>query len=212
MRCPICKKEIEDDAKKCTHCGSYTRKRRRLWLGIREVVQFATFIAAIAVLILMYQSNRGLQEQLQLQRQSVQVLFKTFIEEKRPRIEIGHREIEFTDTAWVLYVDLHNNGQADAEDISIYIVLKYEHAPKDTLKQSQSRIRKIAKAGKINHSITLPILKRVNLTSFIEVRYTWKIMNLPYEEKKHYRFYYNKARERYGTRVLLDEQVNELWE
>ena len=205
MECPICKKSIEDDARKCTHCGSYTRMRRRVWLGIREVVQFATFIAAIVVLILMYQSNQRMQEQLELLR-------KEFIEEKRPRIEIGHREIEFTDTGWVLYVDLHNNGQADAEDLSVYIVVKYEHGPKDTLHQSHERIPKIAKARKITHIVTLPILKRVNLTSLIEVRYTWKIMNLVYEEKKYYRFYYDKEREKHGTRVLLGEQVKELWE
>ena len=99
MKCPICKNDIEDRATKCEHCGSYTRKRRRAWEWFRDVGQFVTFIAAIIVLILMYQSNERMQEQLQLQRKSVEELSKEFIEEKRPRIEIGRKTIDFTDTS-----------------------------------------------------------------------------------------------------------------
>jgi hypothetical protein len=142
----------------------------------------------------------------------VEELSKEFIEEKRPRIEIGRRTIDFTDTNWVLYVDFHNSGQADAEDVSFYVVLKYEHAPKDTLRYFSTRRGKITKGAKFNHVWFLPILKRVNLTCFIEVRYTWAIKNLPFETKEYYRFHYDKEQQRYGSHVLLEEQVKELWE
>jgi len=211
MKCPICKEEIEDDAKKCKHCGSYTEKGRRRWEVIKDVVQFVTFISAIIVLYLMYQGNQKMQEQLNLQRKSIEELSKEFIEEKRPRIEIVPTKIVLTDTGSVLYVDFQNTGFSDAEDILLYIALKYKNAPKDTLVSNLFHVSKITKAVKLAHYWLLPPLKRINLTCLIEVRYSWTIQNANYKEPKHFLFIYDKESEEYRIHGLIDEQIKELW-
>jgi hypothetical protein len=212
MKCPICKNDIEDRATKCEHCGSYTRKGRRVWFWVRDVGQFVTFITAIVVLILMYQSNQRMQEQLKLQRKSVEELSKEFIEEKRPRIEITPAKIVLTDTSLLLYVDFDNTGFADAEDLLLYVVLKYKDTPRDTLAFDLDRVSKITKAKGRTHDWLYPKLKRVNLTCLIEVRYTWAIQNLNYKEKKHFLFIYDKEKQEYRISVLNDQQTKELWE
>jgi len=212
MKCPICKAEIEDDAKKCKHCGSYTRKPRCVWEWIRDKVQFLTYIAAIVVLILMYQSNRRMQEQLQLQRESIEQLSKEFIEEKRPRIEIIPTKIELIDTSLLLYVDFHNTGFADAEDLLLYAVVKYKDAPTDTLAFDLTRIPKITKVRPLTQRYLASISKRANLICLIEVRYTWAIQNLNYKRKRYFSFPYDEKLEEYKIYLLAEDQVEELWE
>jgi len=212
MKCPICKKEIKDGATKCEHCGSYIRWLRRKWQGVREVVQFATFVAAIVVGYLIYQGNERMQEQLNLQRESVEYVRQQFIEEKRPRIEIHPDTLDLTDTSSVLYVNFKNMGFADAEDLSIYYALKYEQTPRDTLADTLVHVPRITTARGLTLMWSLPALKKVNLTCLIDVRYTWTIRDLNYKMKRHYRFYYDKQRERYGIHVLVGEQIKQLWE
>jgi predicted nucleic acid-binding Zn ribbon protein len=213
MKCPICKEEIEDDAKKCKHCGNYTAKGRRRWEVIKDVVQFVTFISAIVVLYLMYQGNQKMQEQLNLQRKSIEELSKEFIEEKRPRIEIRPTKIDLSDTTMLLYVDIDNTGFADAEDVFIYVVLKYEDEPKDTLAVKVSRISKITKARALTEDWFLILLHRANLTCLIEVRYTWVIQNRNYIDPKYFQFIYDKELEKYNRiSVLTKEQIERLWE
>ncbi len=71
MKCPECKEEIEDGARKCKLCGSPTTKWLFLWEAIKDVVRFATFIAAIAVLVLMWRSNLIMKHSVDQARESV---------------------------------------------------------------------------------------------------------------------------------------------
>ncbi|KPL01169.1 MAG: hypothetical protein AMJ91_01025 [candidate division Zixibacteria bacterium SM23_73_3] len=211
MKCPRCKEEIEDDAQKCKHCGSYVKVRMRIWATVKSILELLTFIAAIVVLYFMWQANRGMQEQLNLQRKSVEELSKQFIEEKRPRIEIIPTKIDVEDTSLLLYVDFENRGFADAEDLLLYVVLKYEDAPKDTLAVDLARVSKITKARRLTQTYSVSISKKVNLICLIEVRYTWTIQNLEYKRKKYFHFPYDKDIGKYRRLVLDEEQVKELW-
>ena len=211
MKCPICKGEIEDDAKRCKHCGGYTPKHRSKWEWSKDKVQFLTYIAAIGVLLLMYRSDRTMQEQLKQQRESTEYRQQQFIEGMRPRIEIRTPEIEFTDTASVFYADFNNVGVADAEDLSIFFVLKAIDAPEDTLYADTARMAKLTRARGLTKKWSLPLTTRPNLTCFIKVRYTWTIQNLDYHNEKYYHFFYYKEQEKYGVYILDDAQVEDLW-
>jgi len=211
MKCPICKNDIEDRATKCEHCGSYTRKGRRVWFWVRDVGQFVTFITAIVVLILMYQSNQRMQDQLTLQIKSAECDKQQFLEGMRPRVEFSTPKIDFTDTCSMFYVDFNNMGVVDAEDLSIYFVLKYEDAPNRTLYSDTTWIDKLTKASPLHKSWTLPVLKKLNLICFIKVRYTWTIQNLDYENEKYYHFFDYNELGKYRVYRLDDAQVKELW-
>jgi len=205
MKCPICKEEIEDGAKKCKHCGSYIKTLTRGWGIITSFLQVCTFIAAI--ILLYYQ-----QEQLSLQRKSVEEISKEFVEENRPRIEIIATKIDLTDTTTVLYVDFENTGFADAEDISIYLVLKYVDSPNDTIVSPTVRYSKITKARRRTQIFPIWGVKRIDLTCLIEARYRWTIQNLDYMDKKYFLFTYEKESEKYSRiQILNDEQIQELW-
>ncbi|MGB2698682.1 MAG: zinc ribbon domain-containing protein [Candidatus Zixiibacteriota bacterium] len=246
MKCPECKEEIEDGAKKCKHCGSYTEPGKRRYESTKDIVQFATFIAAIIVLFLMLGSNlimqksveqgseaveltkvsiakidtgfaltreqiRIQQEQLDWQKKSVETLSKGFIEEKRPRLEINTTKIDLQDTSIILYVDFVNKGFADAEDILVYIVLKYMDSPNDTLGYDIDRVSKITKAKPRTWRWGCRLLRRSDLICLIEVRYTWRIVDLNFKENKFYNYVYNQEDEKYGIYTLTGEQIKDLW-
>lgn len=209
MKCAICKEEIKDGAEKCHHCGSYVKKRARIWGTIKSVLQVCTFIAAI--ILLFFQ-----QEQLNLQRKSVEELSKKFMEEKRPRIEIATKSIDFIDTGSVASVDftvqLYNAGFADAEDLIVDLVLKFELSPDDTSFSKVTRIAKLTTARRRNLHWSIQILKPSNLLCLVDVRYTWKIPDLHYQEKRFFRYIYNEEEEKYSIRVLTENQVEKLRE
>lgn len=189
MRCPICKEEIEDNAQKCWRCGSYIKLVRRGWAAFKSVLELLTFIAAIAVFYFVWQANKATQDQLSLQRKSVEYISKQFIEEKRPRLDVNPTKISLTATSMLLYYDVENTGVADAEDISIYFTFKYEDFPKDTLFIDSTTIPGITKDKSVTKTWLYPPPKRTNITCSIEVKYYWTIQSLNYTQKKYYLFY-----------------------
>jgi len=211
MKCPACKEEIEEGAKKCKHCGCYTTIGRRSWAGIRSVLHLGTLIAALVLLYLAWESHRGMQEELQLQRTSVEQLSQQFVEEKRPRIEIRKPGIVNQDTASLLYSEVYNNGFADAEDILIYTLLKYEDSLEDTLAADITRVAKVTKETSLTNALLLPPLQNRDLTCLIEVRYTWVMRELDYKDKKYFLLRYDKEQNGYQARILADRQIRELW-
>ncbi|MGB2697994.1 MAG: zinc ribbon domain-containing protein [Candidatus Zixiibacteriota bacterium] len=231
-KCPECKEEIEDGAKKCKHCGSYTEDKERKWESTKDRVQFATFIAAIVVLGFMLWANLMMrnsvsridtgfaltreqiaiaQEQLNWQKKSVEDLSRQFIEEKRPNIVITLPKIDLTDTSWVFYFDLKNIGFADAEDVLAHFVLKYEDSPDDTIGSDFEGFHKIPKQGITTQMWNVHVLNRVNLTGFVEVRYRWIMQDLDDTEKKFFQYIYKKELEKYRILVLSKEDIDKLW-
>jgi hypothetical protein len=110
-----------------------------------------------------------------------------------------------------MYVDVDNKGYADAEDIFLYLVLKYESTPKETLAVDLARISKITNARPLTQMWSLSLEKKSNLTCFIEARYTWTIQNTNYKEKKYFYFIHEQEPERYRIRILNDVQIKEFW-
>lgn len=204
MRCPICKEEIEDKAKICKHCGSYTKRGWRIWGVIKSALQVATFIAAILVLYFMWQNNLILQSQ-------IEELSKQFIEEKRPKIEIATPTIEFSDTGLVIHIDIYNEGFADAGDLSIYLMLQYEDFTEDTLAYSLTHVSRLSTARKRSLRWSVGTIEKANLLALADVRYTWVIQNLDYKEKKFFHYIYDERNGKYIIRVLMEEQIEKFW-
>jgi len=161
-------------------------------------------MAAIFVLVLLLRSDLRMQESAEHRHQQ-------FIEGMRPRVEIATPKIDFTDTISIFYVDFDNMGVADAEDLSIYFVLKYVDEPEYTAYGDTDRIAKLTKASPLNNRWPLRKLKKVNLTCFIKVRYTWTIQNLDYQNEKYYQFIYYEELEKYTPYRLDEAQIKKLW-
>lgn len=70
-KCPLCKREIDDDARKCPHCGSGVTILRRFLSTIKSIVEFATFVAAIFVLVVMYRDSKIMRDSLLLSQETV---------------------------------------------------------------------------------------------------------------------------------------------
>ena len=253
MKCPICREQIDDDAQKCSHCGSYVKLRKRAWGIVRSILELVTLIAAIVVLFLMWEANRIMQdsveearksvdqgrealeltrasvskidtgfamtreqidiqqEQLNLQRKSAEELSREFIEEKRPRIDIIPTTTELTDTSLLVHVDFRNTGFADAEDLLLYAVLKYEDTPGDTLASDLTRIAKITKSRYLTEGYLASASRRVNLTLFVEARYTWTINDLNYKDSKYFRLPYDEQLGGYRIYLLDEDDIEKLW-
>ncbi len=218
-KCPECKEEIEDGARKCKLCGSPTTTWLLLWEGIKDVVQFATFIGAILVLVFMLLSNLIMQAQVKLSREAIELTrtsitkdFMEFIEEKRPRIEIATTKIDISDTSWIFNFRLTNKGFADAEDVLINFFLKYEDTPNDTLVHTPMRLFKISQATPLNQPWVIhgPI-KRMNLTCFVEVRYSWIMQDLNYIGKEYFRYIYDEKKGEYNSYILRKDGIGRLW-
>lgn len=211
MKCPACKEEIEQGAKKCKHCGSYVRMRRRFWGHVISGLQFCTLIAALVMLYFTWQNSRSIREQLDIQKESLKQLSEQFIEEKRPRIEIILTQVSVEHTDLVLYVDYENTGFADAENLLLCIVLKYQDSPADTIVMPCTRMTKISAARKQSHKWPFSGLRASDLTCLIEARYTWSMRDLDYTDEKYFRLPYDSERKQYGRYLLTEEQIQTLW-
>lgn len=73
MKCPECREEIEDGAKKCKNCGGYIEPGKRRYESVKDIVQFATFMAAIVVLFLMLWGNLIMQRSVDQGRKAVEL-------------------------------------------------------------------------------------------------------------------------------------------
>lgn len=211
MKCPVCKEEIEEGAKKCKHCGNYVRVRRRFWGHVISGLQFCTLIAALVILYFTWQDSRSIREQFDIQKESLRQLSEQFIEEMRPRIEIAPTRVEPTDGGVVLYVTFKNTGFADAQDIQLYVILKYEDTPKDTLAYRMTPIVTITKDMTLTQPYRASLPRKADLTCFIQARYTWEMKSLRYHNQKYLRFPYDKVSNSYRRLVLDKEEIEKLW-
>lgn len=69
--CPVCKKDIQEGAKKCMHCGSFVNSVRRGFEILLKGFQLISFVGVLLVLVFAYQSNRIANEGLKLTKQSI---------------------------------------------------------------------------------------------------------------------------------------------
>jgi len=90
--CPHCKEQIEDGAKKCPHCGLWVTTLRRIGVGVKIVIEFLTFIAAIAVLGIMVWHSFIMKKSLEVSEQALLQMDSTFT---LTTTQIGLQEKEY---------------------------------------------------------------------------------------------------------------------
>lgn len=215
--CPGCGKEIENNLKKCSFCGSYITKGRRFFECLRFYVEPLTFIAAIGVLIVMIWSNFIMKSSIEFMRKTIEVekskeevLRKESMEKNRPRIEISSTKVESSDSGLIVYIDVENKGFSDAEDVLVLIICKYPIDPKDSLSQSWIHQKVTKNRGK-NLPFLIPTSYRGNFYALVDVRYSWPLYNIEYKDHKYFHYIFDEDNKKFSIKVMDEISAKKVW-
>lgn len=141
--------------------------------------------------------------------QSVAVV-KDLHEKDRPNILIGVTKADISDSGLTAYIDLINNGSADAENVEGVIVSKREEFPKDSLVFPYTY-------PKINRGnpVTIMSIIRTSYRGVFLIRayakYRWPANNLVYHTEKFYRCFPNADSSAYRIGWMDDIEAKKRW-